>query len=114
MIIKLTNSLIPCVVDDEDWFLYVLWKYSWRAKWSSDKRYMYVATSIRLPGNKFRTLYLHRLLLGLKAKKIEGHHKDNDPFNNRRDNLNPLERNDHIQEHVRNPGPVKYEDEVPF
>ncbi len=112
MIIQLTNSLIPCVVDDEDWFLFALWKYSWRAKWSSDKKYLYVCASVRLP-DKVTTIYLHRLLLGLTKKKIEGHHKDNDPFNNRRDNLEPLERNDHIQEHIRNPGPPK-EDDIPF
>ena len=112
MEISLSNSLFKCHVDDEDWFLLSLWKYTWRAKWSSKREYLYVATTVRVNRDSFRTIYLHRLILNINAKKEEGHHKDENTFNNHRDNLEVMTKSEHKQYHMNIL--KNKEEEVPF
>lgn len=65
---------------------------------------LWVANPARAPRGKFyviskiwdpvrrqcKAISFHRTILGLTDPKIEGHHKDNDGLNNRRENLEPL------------------------
>lgn len=73
---------------------------------------MWNAQPARAPAGKFycqakvwnatrkrcETLMFHRIILGLTDPNIEGHHKDNDGLNNRRENLEPLNHKRNMRE----------------
>jgi hypothetical protein len=58
-------------------------QYKWSISKSSND--YYVKRSIRI-GKKFKTVYLHRFIMGCPAN-MQVHHKDNNTLNNTRENL---------------------------
>lgn len=71
---------------DYDW----LNQWRWMAKWNKDTRSYYAARTVWMDKRK-RTIYMHRLILGLNVgDKSQGHHEDHDTLNNRRYNLEPV------------------------
>ena len=80
--IKLTNVDDITIVDDSDYNKAI--QYSWFLKKSA--YCSYVAASIR-NGDKVKTLRLHRLIMNCKNKCFDVHHKNHNPLDNRRENL---------------------------
>lgn len=79
--IPLSNSEQVISVSDEDYDL--VNQYTWRLKKSANKSY--VCTTIRVNGG-FRTVRLHRLIMN-PTERQDVHHKDSNPLNNQRYNL---------------------------
>ncbi|TAL13964.1 hypothetical protein EPN95_04725 [Patescibacteria group bacterium] len=80
------------LVDDEDADL--VEGYKWTAKKDGNRFYAYRRVGPR------KTLYMHRLLLGLTDPKVDTDHRDGDGLNNRRENLRACTRS----ENMRNTG----------
>lgn len=69
--------------DDND--SYLVLQYSWsRYRRESDGR-TYAKTSVKKSDGTYRTLYMHRLILGEPDSKVD--HRDGDGLNNQRYNL---------------------------
>jgi len=90
-ILILTNSTKPVFVDKQDyeWASGV----SWYAK--KCRNMVYIAHSQR-NGDKVRTVYLHREILGLSDSRTEGHHINGNTYDNRRLNLESRPNRPHL------------------
>jgi len=92
----LTNSDLYAFVDEEDWFLWGLWRHKWRVKWSSTVSSVYIATDIKRNGDlRNKTVYLHRMIMG-EPEGMEVDHGDHDPFNNRSGNLEVVTKQENL------------------
>lgn len=78
-------------------------RYKWRI---TVKGYVYRQTWAEMKDGTYKrhNLYIHRAILGLEAgNKIEGHHRDDEPTNNQRWNLQRVTRSENEQlKHGRN------------
>jgi len=80
--LPLTNSPESAVISDVDWsFLHV---FTWRLKKSMNT--WYVVTTVHT-NEKVLTIRLHRLIMGVWDSTMDVHHKDHNPLNCHRDNL---------------------------
>jgi len=95
MKILLSNSLLKAEVDEQDYFLLALWRYKWRVKYVEPKKRFYITTTKR----HSETIYLHRFIMNNEADGNEVHHKDGDPLNNKRDNLEAIPKMTHYNKH---------------
>lgn len=92
-IIDLTQG-IGCLVDDEDFV--ALNQFSWYASWRS--REWVACRTIRLPGNKFRQLLMHQIILPVPAELLVDHRKHHDFWvDNRKSNLRVASRRENCQ-----------------
>ena len=82
--VKLTNSDLVALVDDED-YEYTL-GYKWHLSRSKNSKTYYAFTHVRDEKEKRLTLSLHRFIM-CAAKGVEIDHKDLDGLNNQRSNL---------------------------
>ncbi len=80
--IKLTKNKFS-LVDDSDFDM--LNKLKWHSYY--DGYNWYALHTKRLPGNKFKSFQMHRLLLNPSSSKVIIDHKDGDGLNNQRSNL---------------------------
>lgn len=49
----------------------------WRARWCTRSKHFYAVRNIWMPGGKYRTIYMHRYILGLEhGDKRTGDHRD--------------------------------------
>jgi hypothetical protein len=94
--IPLTHGAVT-VVDDEDFdrFGHLKW-------WLSGCGH--AATTIRNPDRTRSTLFLHRAIMGAGPGE-DVHHKDEDPLNNQKANLETVEHGRHRAGHARRAGP---------
>lgn len=81
-LIRLTKNL-STVVDDADYE--VLSSYKWCAVCTQKGKRWYAARGIK-PDGKYKMILMHRVILGAE-KGFEVDHINNDPLDNRRDNL---------------------------
>jgi hypothetical protein len=106
--IRLSNSSLKAIIDEEDYLL--VSQYTWRAKKDKGIDVAYVATSKRINGH-VRTIRLHRLVMNAQTG-MDVHHKDCNPFNNRKSNLEEIPEElhrGHPKAHI-----TEYEDECPI
>lgn len=96
MLVNLSNSDKKFVIDKRD-SKRVL-KYTWRLK-KSRKNSFYIAASVMINDTN-TTLYLHRFIINAPPG-FDVHHKDEDRFNNRRNNLQLIESIEHRTYHNR-------------
>lgn len=84
--IKLNNNLVAFVSDED---------YEWLSQWKwYGLRYKHTTYAVRTEYKKdsenrriFKRVWMHRLILNLTDRKIQGDHKDRNGLNNQRDNL---------------------------
>lgn len=82
--IKLTRGLVA-IVDDADYEWLNQWK--WNANKQNNRFY---AIRGEYPAGRYGKgvfILMHRFILGVTDRSVIVDHKDNDPLNNRRDNL---------------------------
>jgi len=77
------------LVDDEDFE--IVNKYKWQ-----DNGYGYARRTIRT-NNKYKTLYMHRFILGIYDTKIQVDHIDRNKLNNQKHNLRLATRNQNMR-----------------
>lgn len=82
MLIELTKGQVA-IIDDEDYQLIA--KHRWHANEYRPKLFRAVARTSRKEGHK--SIYMHRLLLGVTDVNTHVDHIDGNPLNNRRNNL---------------------------
>lgn len=101
-ILKLSNSDLPCLVDDDIWLRYC--RYTWRLKKSGNASYVVCNKVIN---GKKETLRLHRLVMNCPPDK-EVHHVNGNTRDNQRENLIIVDRLTHRIEsgikRIREPG----------
>jgi hypothetical protein len=74
------------IVDAADYEWLSQWK--WHAGWNKHTQGFYVKRGVRLGSSRFRTDFMHRLILGLEhADRRQGDHWNGNTLDNRRDNL---------------------------
>jgi hypothetical protein len=92
--ILLSDGYNKTVVDDADYP--ELSKYAWRAKKAGSNTY--VATTMRAPGGRYKvTVYMHRLIMEPIPPGMEVDHVDGDSFNNHRNNLEIVTKNENVR-----------------
>lgn len=102
--IPLTNSPLKAIVDASDYDQ--VSRYTWFLKKDGRTNVRYVARSVK-SGGKVVTVRLHRLLTNAGPGE-DVHHKDHDPLNNRRSNLEIIPAEQHKNYHTtRSPQPVQ-------
>lgn len=71
----------------DEWFAF-LSKWKWFAWWNRSSKSYYASRSGSRVSGEDRTIWMHRVILGLSAKdKILADHKDRNTLNNQADNL---------------------------
>jgi len=80
--LKLQNSCLTALVDDEDYDRLSQWK--WYLKKGRNTNY---AARIEISNNTRISINMHRVILKLTDSKIFGDHRDRDGLNNQRSNL---------------------------
>ena len=83
-LIPLTHGLFA-QVDDADFDWLNQWKWCAVSNYSKYKR-AYAARSVK-EGPKWRTVRMHRLILGITDSEVLGDHRNGDSLDNRRSNL---------------------------
>ena len=86
--IKLTNSDIPALIDDEDYSQVIKTK-GWRTHKTSSGNIAGIVESKRING-KYTMLHLHRFIMELHGYDLTGKivdHKNHNVFDNRKENL---------------------------
>ena len=107
-------------VDYEDYLYLKQWK--WCVKIGGTGGDPYAARTQRLPGNKFATIRMHRLIMRAElAAAPEGYevdHVDFDTLNNRRSNLEVISKAENLARRRYDPPEVEvdqeYTDDIPF
>jgi len=89
-ILKVGN--VDVLLDEEDWLR--LCGYRWRIK-KVDKYSSYVVRTERRDGRHF-TIYMHREIMNT-PKGMECHHKEGNAFDNRKEMLENLTKEEHMQ-----------------
>jgi len=98
-LLKLSNSEHHALIDDED----MPWVCQWTWFLKSHMRMQHVARSQR-EGDRVKTIYLHRAIMGVACEGFDVHHRNGNIFDNRRINLETVTGHHHFT-------PV---DEIPF
>lgn len=91
-ILKIGN--VDIKLDDEDWER--LHNYKWNIKKTGLGSY--VARTKRI-GNKFKTIYMHREIMNA-SNNMEVHHRNNNPYDNMKENLEELPKIGHSFHHL--------------
>lgn len=78
------NKNKVAIVDPEDYEYLMQWK--WNAHFSQNNKSFYAMRSGQI-GDKWTTISMHRLILGVTDPKIHVDHIDHNTLNNSRDNL---------------------------
>ena len=99
--ISLTRGLTT-IVDIEDYAL--VCPYSWRAFKCPNANTIWAIATIKDSTGVWKTVYMHRLILGLTDPGIECDHKDGNGLNNRRGNLRPATRPQNARNKPKNRG----------
>jgi len=95
--ILLSNSDFTAVIDKGDYPK--VSKYRWFLKKDKRTNVLYVATSVR-HGEYVETIRLHRLIMNAGPGE-DVHHKDFNPLNNKKENLEVLPREEHKWRHSK-------------
>lgn len=85
--IPLTQGFVA-LVDDEDFDLLNQWK--WYVM--KHKQFTYAIRSIAQKGKNAKTIYMHRIIIGVNNPKIFIDHRDHDCLNNQKYNLRSVTR----------------------
>lgn len=96
--IPLTQGLYA-TVDDEDFDR--LNQYKWKVV--RGHRTFYAIRQLSTNG-KYKSIYMHREILGLQDRKVEADHIDHNGLNNTRQNLRPATRSENLQNTSSRPG----------
>lgn len=73
------------LVDDEDYFWLIQWK--WGVRYQKKNDSFYVIRSVILPTGKKVGVIMSRLIMGVTDRSINVDHKDNNTLNNTKNNL---------------------------
>ena len=83
MEIPLTRGQVA-IIDAEDWHL--VKDYKWCAQWSQSKKGYYATSSKRTASGRYKTVWMHRLIMKAKGEVVVDH-IDGHGLNNVKDNL---------------------------
>ena len=83
MEIPLTRGQVA-IIDVEDWHL--IKDYNWCAQWSQSKKGYYAISSKRTEAGKYKTVWMHRIIMKAKGKEVVDH-IDGHGLNNTKANL---------------------------
>ncbi len=82
--IPLANTQLVALVDDEDYAIAV--QHKWHLGYASNKNTKYAICSTKIDG-KWKTIRLHRLIMGVEDPKLMVDHEDHDGLNCQKHNM---------------------------
>jgi hypothetical protein len=93
MTIPLTQGQVA-LVDDADYS--ALSAYKWHAWWSKKTQSFYAVRNTRKPNGEKTTESMHRRILELTDRHVQGDHRDHNTLNNQRANLRPVTKSQNM------------------
>lgn len=85
------NKGLSTIIDEADWDLVKDYKWSMievgKHKSKGSRGKIYASAKIKQEDGRWKTIYLHRMILGTTATTVKVDHRDSDGLNNRRANL---------------------------